>query len=464
MKKFLLASAFVMLPLLAVAASSEVVPVSAQEKLMITIYNQNRALIKDVRSVDLTKGLNKIVFEDISNEVMPETVLLTGSGVKVLEQNFNFDLLSYDSLMQKAVGQTVTVEYVNPATGQVSTNSAELLAFNDLRPVLKIGDKIEANYPGRVIFNKVPENLAAKPQLVFDVDSQTAQKENVEIAYLSTGLSWNADYVVDLNEQAGKMNLNALVTLTNNTAVSYKNASLQLVAGDLNITQRPTRMYKNEMVMMARAASMDSDVEAESVAGYYLYTLKRPTDILSHQTKQVSLLSGSDVGVNKTYEYTSSLNFEGGTEFKNAKPAMFLSFKNTAENGLGEALPKGTVRVYQKSASGQQIFVGEDSINHTAKNQEVRLRLGEDFDITIAGQRTQYQKLGSKTAQASFEVKVSNAKPTKVTVRVAQYLPNGWKILSESLKSQKQNSNMIYWNVEVPAESATTVTYKVLVQ
>lgn len=448
-----------------VLAQEQEIPVSARQSLSMTIYNAGRALVKDTRKVNLTQGKNVISYLDISNQMMPETVLLTGDGVSVLEQNFNFDLLDYYNLMKKAVGSTVEVEYINPATGVPTNQKAELLAFNGDDPVLKIGNKIETRYPGRVIFNKVPDSLHAKPTLIFDLKSQKSGAENIELSYLTTGISWKADYVAELNESENKINLNGLVTLTNNTQVPYQNAQLQLVAGDVNMTT-PAPVAMRTMAkgaMYAEAVSMDNMAQ-EAVSGYYLYTLDRPTDILSNQTKQVSLLTAKDVKVERVYKLSSPLSMQSSSSFKNIKPAITLEIKNKTEDGLGVPLPKGTVRVYKKDSKGRLIFIGEDRIQHTAKNQEVSLHLGEDFDLTVKGKRTSYNPLSSDLYNASFEVSFSNAKTEPVTIRFEQNLPNGWKVLSESEKSQKENANQIFWNVSVPAEGEVILTYKIQVK
>ena len=447
------------------AAAQKSVPVSAQRDLTMTIYNGGRALVNDVRYINLDKGRNLLSFVDISDFVIPSSVLFKSKGVQVLEQNFNFDLLTRNSLMEKSIGQTVNVEYIDPATGLVTSDKAELLAYDMNSPILKIGNKIETRYPGRVIFNKVPENLSARPTLVFDVNTADAVEQNAEVSYLTNGISWTAAYVVELDKDT-KLDLNGLVTLTNNTKVSYKNAQLQLVAGEVNTVREGG--YRAEKAVLAYASgkalnSYSDEAEVEPISGYYLYRIKRPTDILSNQTKQVSLLSGSGIQGERTYQYESPLNYFSDNDFEKEKPAMYLTFANTQNNGLGEALPQGTVRVYEKDSKGGLIFVGEDSINHTAKGQDVRLRLGKDFDITAKGKRVSFKKIDTKTSQAEFEVKISNAKTIPVVIRFNQYLPNGWKILSESLESQKERSNKIYWDISVPAEKDVTLTFKVQV-
>ena len=447
-------------------AAPKEVPVSDRTSLTMTIYNQGRALVNDTRRVDLTQDKNTVSFLDISNQVMPETVLIKAAGVSMLEQNFNFDLLNHYNMMKKAVGTDVDVEWINPATGVATIQKATLLAFDGGEPVLKIGTKIETRYPGRVIFNSVPASLHAKPTLIFDLMSTKAGTENVELSYLTTGISWKADYVAELNDAENGLSLNGLVTLTNNTQVNYENAALQLVAGDVNMSAPAPVLMR----AMAKDAIYDEvgnaigNMTSEAISGYYLYTLNRPTDIMSNQTKQVSLLSGDQVKAERHYLYTSPLSVNSAYSFKDEKPSIQLKIQNKETNGLGMPLPKGTVRVYKKDSRNRLIFIGEDGINHTAKNQEITLTLGEDFDLTVKGKRVNYTTLSKGLYEASFEVSFMNAKTREVTIRFEQNLPNGWKIMSESLKSQKESANTIFWNVSVPAEGETILTYKVQVK
>ena len=461
--KILLALLFSCMTLSAHASVVREIPISSQKKLTMTIYNGGRALVNDVRLVQLPAGRSLLSFVDISNMVMPTSVLFKSDGVRVLEQNFNFDLLTLDNLMQKSIGQNVFVEYVNPATGEIKTDKAELLSYEAGRPILKIAGKIETNYPGRVVFNQVPTNLSARPSLVFDVQSQSAVEQNIEVSYLTNGISWNADYVIELNK-GNLMDLNGLVTLTNNTSVSYENVHLQLVAGDVNMITalRPMKVGRSVMALETSVNSI-SDMSQEAISGYYLYTLPRQTNILSNQTKQVSLLSGTKIQAQKTYEYDSPVSYFAQGIIENIKPTMYLTFKNTKANSLGEALPKGIMRVYEKDSKGGLVFVGEDSINHTAVGQDVRLRLGEDFDITLTGKRVNFKKIDSQTSQAEFEIKISNAKTTPQLVRYIQNLPAGWQMISESHLSQKESSNSVYWDISIPAERDIVLTFKVMV-
>ncbi len=458
--KILLGSVFALQISVLNAQEIETVTSVSRDNLTVTIYNQGIGLIKDERKVPLKKGRNSIAFSDISNQMIPESVFVSGNGIAVLEQNFNYDLLTHDNMMRKAIGSTVDIEWTNPATGEMKMQEAQILAFNDGEPVLKVGNKIETKYPGRILFNQIPKNLWSNPTLILDLESKQDSEEKIGISYLSQGINWKADYVAVLNDQNNKMDLNGLVTLTNDTKVSYEDATLQLVAGTVNVgVERFARKTANMMSMDSTVAS--SSMGTEQLGDYYLYTLDRPTDIMSNQTKQVSLLNSENVKVQKKYRFKGIINVAYTTEVKEKKPFVFLIFENKKEDGLGLPLPKGTVRVYKKDQNDRLVFVGEDNINHTAVQQEVRLMLGQAFDITAQAKRITYKQIGKDVYEVGFEVKFSNAMNTLTQVRFEQYFPDFWRMLSESRKSVKENSNTVYWDVEIPAQGETILTFTV---
>lgn len=458
----LILTALLSTTLVPLCVSAKMVGTEAQKSLDITIYNENRALVNDAREVPLTTGKNAIAYSDVSRQIMPESALLQGKNIRLIEQNFNFDLLSENSLLQKAVGSSVLVEYINPATGAKTTEPAELLAVNGNQPVLKINGKIETQYPGRVIFNKVPENLWPKPTLVMDIEAQKEETQKLELSYLTRGLSWRADYVAELNAGESKMNLNGLVTLTNNSGTDYKNAALQLVAGDVNVIQQmvaPRRAYAagqfgDTLYMAAESATV------APLADFYLYTLPKKTDILSNQTKQVSLLTADSVKVNKSYEFNNTLDMMYTTEWKKVKPTVFLTFENKKDSGLGIALPKGIIRLYKADKDGKMLFVGEDNVAHTGNLETVRLNMGTAFDISADAKRIDYKQLSPKLYEAAYQITFKNGGDKVTDVNLFQDFPNGWKILSETIAHLKENSNRVKWTIQVPAKGEFIFTYK----
>lgn len=446
-----------------------------QQEVAVTIYNENLALVRDQRKVELKIGLNSLALRDVSAQIRPETALLrslTSAGsLSILEQNFDFDLLTPQKLLEKFVGKNVGIIKTNPATGVETTEQAQVLSANN-GVVLKMGDRVETGIPGRIIYSDVPANLRDRPTLVVQLQNKSAAEQNVELSYLTGGLGWKADYVAELNAAEDKLDLSGWVTLNNTSGTSYRNAKLQLVAGDVNRVQeqRPAalEMRMKSMAMDAAAAPMAE----ESLLEYHLYTLDRPTTIAENQTKQVALLSASVVPARKElvlhgadYYYQSSYGDLG----QKLKIGVFIEFDNKESARLGLPLPKGIVRVYKKDTAGNAQFVGEDRIDHTPKNETVRLKLGDAFDVTADKKQTDFKKLpnpakGNSAFESAYEIVLKNAKKERVTVTVQEPIPGDWKILKSSHPSEKAASNTAVWKIEIPAEGKTTLTYRVQVK
>ncbi len=442
------------------AMAETVVPMNSQTNLNVTIYNDNRALVKDERQISLTKGVNELAFAGVSANMMPQTAILSGDGLTTLEQNFNFDLLNQESLLQKSVGQTVHTEYIDP-NGKITNNVATLLAYNNGKPVLKIGGKIETNYPGRIVFDTVPNNLRAEPTLVISADSENEVAEPVQLDYLTTGMLWDADYVARLDSDEKTMTLNGFVTLTNHSGTDYNNANLQLVAGNVNTVRGDVLMLGDSSPRMVKAMAVNSvAMEAENLADFYIYTVPNKTTLLSNQTKQVALLSGNQISVNKTYELDNAFPVHTD-EIKKAKPQIYLAFENSTENKLGMPLPKGVIRLYKQDKKGGTQFVGEDRIDHTADKETVRLKMGEAFNLTGEMKRTTFNKVSDKISQATFEITLKNGGETPVIIDVKQNFPSSFKLMEQSIIGEKTTSNQMKWKVQVPAKDKAILTYKI---
>lgn len=465
MKKFLLASIFYGLTISSGLAAEQIIPTETQKSLSLVIYNENRALVNDTRPVSLQTGDNPIAFSGISAQIIPESALLQGDDIVVLEQNFNYDLLSYSSLMEKAIGSTVTLQYIHPNTGNVTTQSGKLLAFNDNQPIFEINGKIEASYPGRVLFNKIPDQLRARPTLVMNIQSQKSGQQDLSLGYLTRGLSWQANYVAKLNEAETQMDLTGFVTLNNQSGTDYKNARLQLVAGDVNLVQEyiQPRLYMAKSTDSMLAAAPANEMAVENLSDFYLYTLPRKTDILSNQTKQVNLLSAQFVPVKKSYEFDNSLR-PYTTELKNVKPQIYLTFDNIKQNNLGIALPKGVVRLYKSDAQNNMLFVGEDRIKHTGNLETVRLHMGEAFDLSANAKRTSYAKLATNLTESTYEITFKNGGPKNAQVIVYQNFSGTFNILSETVPSQKITANRVQWIIDIPAGGEKLLQYKIRIE
>lgn len=441
-----------------------------QESVAVTIYNSNLALIKDVRKVQLNKGINAIALRDVSAQIRPETALLrsisTPGSLTLLEQNFDYDLLTPGKMLEKYVGKTVTIVKTNSATGAETSENATVLSANN-GVVLKIGNRIETGVPGRIIYDDVPENLRDRPTLITQLNNKGTQNQTVELSYLTGGLGWKADYVAELNGSEDRLDLSGWVTLNNTSGASYKNAKLQLVAGDVNQVQsriRPMAKTLRDDVMMAEAAAPMSE---EGLLEYHLYRLDRPTSIAENQTKQVALLSANNIPARKSlllrgadYYYRSQYG-EIGSKMK---VDVFVEFDNKEAARLGMPLPKGIMRVYKQDSQGNAQFVGEDAIDHTPKNETVRLKLGSAFDVTADKKQTDFKKASNREYRTAFEITLKNAKKEPVIVTVQEPIGGDWTILSESAPHTKVNSQLAQWQIKIPAEGKTTLTYRAIVK
>src|SRR4051812_13306377 len=448
---------------------------SDQQSVAVTIYNENLALIKDMRRVSLAAGENRLALREVSGRMRPETAALRSishpGALALLEQNFDFDLLTPAKLLEKYVGQTVRIVKTNPYTGAETVESAQVLAATQ-GVVLRIGDRIETGAPGRIVFDGVPATLRDRPTLVAELNNRQAGMQTVELTYLSGGLSWQADYVAELAADDASLDLNGLVTLTNRSGTAYRNARLQLVAGDLNRVRREMRTADTMALKSAVAAPASEAMTQESLFEYHLYTLGRPTTLADNQTKQVALLNAAQVPVRKElvlngsdYYYRASVGDIG----QKLKTGVYVEFANRESSRLGLPLPKGVVRVYKRDSAGNAQFVGEDRIDHTPKNEKVRLRLGDAFDVTADKKQTDFKRrevnnVASTVFESAYEIVLKNAKSEPVTVVVREPVPGDWRMLDESSRHAKVAAGTAEWHVPVAAEGSTTLRYRVLVR
>ncbi|MBW2467216.1 MAG: DUF4139 domain-containing protein [Deltaproteobacteria bacterium] len=459
------------------AANKEKISTLADQKeVAVTIYNENLALIKDKRTISLAEGENSLAFREVSGRMRPETALLQSvsgaQNIVVIEQNFDFDLLTPQKLLEKYVGRNIGIVKTHPTTGEETVEDAAVLSANN-GIVLRVGDRIETGVSGgRLIFPDVPDNLRDKPTLVMQLVSGTSAPQDLELSYLTGGLSWQADYVAELNSDETRLNLLGWVTLTNTSGTSYNNARLQLVAGDVHqvkpVFDKRMRRDMVEMVYEAKAPRMSE----EALFEYHLYTLDRPTNILENQTKQVALLQAKNITSSKEYLLRGQDYYyrnRSGDLGSKIKVAVYLSFENKKSVNLGIPLPKGIVRVYKQDSSGSVQFVGEDSIDHTPENETVRLKLGNAFDITADRKQTDFKKLSgfgryNYVYESSYRIELKNGKDEDVVVRVVEPMPGEWDILSENLSHKKISSSEAEWQVPVPAKGSAELVYRVKVR
>jgi len=426
--------------------------------LSVTIYNSDLALVEDARTLDLKAGRQKLEFKDVSAAIRPETVSLSAPGVSIVEQNFDYDLLTPDKLMEKAVGQQVKIVRTNPGDGKETTEVATVLAANE-GVVLKIGDRIEVlrddGVPTRVIFDKVPETLRARPTLSVTVDADKAGPRGTKLSYLTSGLGWKADYVALFDEKKQALDLQGWITLTNSSGTPFENARTQLVAGQVN--QLNNGGYRPPTRSMVSAGTESGT--GERVADYYIYPLPQRTTIAANQNKQVGFLSAQGVAAKKVYEIR-----EGwfGSEENPTSATVAIQFSNAKLAGLGSQLPAGVMRVYMRDQAGDPKFIGENALDHTPAGSELSIKTGEAFDVTSQATLVSQEKVSKTRSRYEMKYLVRNARPEAVTVELRQGgLWRDGEVKAESLKSRRIDARTLGWSVPVPANGETVLTFTV---
>jgi hypothetical protein len=421
--------------------------------------------------VSVKAGVGELLFADVAAKIDPVTVNIKPlSGAKdflVLEQNYEYDLISHAKLMDKYVGQKIKIIAPNEYNGRVDTVAATLVSAAN-GEVYEVNGELHLGYPGIKVLPELPANLISRPTLswVYRSKGKGARAYGLEASYLTGGMSWNADYILSIADGAAKGGLSGWVTVRNESGAGYNGAKLKLVAGEVNTLPRER----------AEAAAFDFDAAevlgyldegsggfAESgVFEYHMYDLERPTDIKDSQTKQISLLEAQSVNIIKEYVTASKFAAARGEAVKQPVDA-YLSFKNTKENGLGAPLPAGTVRIYADDALGSRQFVGEDRVGHTPKDEEVRLRAGEAFDIVAERTEVDFKQVTSKATEAEWKIALRNRKAEGVTVSVVEsaWWHGQWEIVEASHKHVKVDAQTFRFDVAVGAGEEAVVTYKV---
>ncbi|MGF1608467.1 MAG: DUF4139 domain-containing protein [Kiloniellales bacterium] len=446
----------------ATGAAERPVGLEAQRALTVTIYNRDLALISDERLVDFAAGENRIALRDVSARLRPETVILSGAGLALVEQGFEADLLGLPRLLEEALGERVWVRRGEP--GQEHYVEAELVSIA-LGPLVRLDGRLEGVTPDRLAFAAGEQGLRDRPTLVATLLSEVAGERALGLSYLSGGLSWQADYVAALNAAEDRLDLTGLVTLSNDSGTVFKDARLRLVAGEVNQAATPPMpMARAQMDLVAMAEAAPKMAE-HPVGEQHLYTLERPVTLGRRETKQVTLLSGEGLPVSKEYRFEELVNAYGGAEeIGPLQAAVALEFKN--EGVLGKPLPAGVLRVYQEAPDGGDdggapVFIGEDRIEHTAEGETVRITTGRAFDVTGEARQTVFERISSNAYDSGQAITVRNAKDRAVTVAIVGQLPRGWRMLEESLPHEAETANRIVWQLPVPAGGEATLSYRV---
>ena len=445
-----------------------------QYDLSVTVYNSNLALVRDVRQIHLQSGTFPLRFEDVAASIIPQTVhfrsLTDPAKLSVVEQNYEYDLLDPQKLLQKYVGREVTL--VQRETDAGSTKWVEtkaLLLSDNGGPVWKIGNEIVTGVTADSYrFLDLPENLYSRPTLVWALDNRGAEAQKVEASYLANNLNWSADYVLTVGRDEKSADLDGWVTLVNNSGVAYRNAKLQLVAGAVHRTTPAMEDERVALVKSMAAGAPAPQFEQEAFSEYHLYTLGRRTSIENNESKQINLLTGTNVPVEKYLSVEGQQYYYRNPQgIGNAIPQpvkVYYRFKNDEKSGLGMPLPAGTVRVYQADSKGGVQFAGEDSINHTPKDESLRIYVGNAFDVVCERKQTDYKKLASNLFEMEYEITLRNHKDSAVTVEVREPVGGDWEVVNSNYKWTKLDASTIGFQIPVDKDGTATLDYRVRVK
>jgi hypothetical protein len=437
-----------------------------QKSMSITIYNDNLGLVKDVRAVELKNGIQNLWFEGVAGQVDATTVHIRSvespDALRVLEQNFEYDLIAPEKLMEKYLGQTVELVDTHEDGGTTTTKAKLVGVTNGYVYELENG-RIAINPPGRVVLPALPSGLISKPSLVWMLES-SKPKQTIEASYLTAGIGWRADYIAVLAADDSRLDLNGWVTIDNRSGATYTDASLKLVAGDVN-RARPDRlpmaMAEN---MAARGVAKEMQFQEESFFEYHLYSLERKATLKDNQTKQIELLSAANAATQKSFvvQPVQQFWFYRAPDPEKPKVGVFISVENSKKNRMGMPLPKGIVRVYKQDTKGALQFIGEDRIDHTPEDETIRVKMGDAFDVIAERAQTSFEVLSSgHLYRSAYKVTLRNHKTENITVSVIEMLHGDWTITASSHKYDKETSTRVRFDVPVPAKGSAELTYTV---
>jgi hypothetical protein len=451
-------------------ASDQSTSLSDQTDLNVTVYNSNIALVRDVRNLTLPSGAFRLKFMDIAATVNPATVhfrsLNEPDKLGVIEQNYEYDLLEPAKLLHKYVGKEVTLvrTYQDSGTTKYEEIKATLLSDNNGQ-VWRIGnDIVTGTYAESYRFPEVPANLYDRPTLLMSLENSGSRKQQIEASYLANNLSWNSDYVLTVSRDDKAADLDGWVTLVNNSGTAFHNARLQLVAGDLN--RLPTVSSQAGVGVASKAMRLEApQFQQENFSEYHLYTLGRRTSVEDKETKQISLLAGTGVPVEKIFVVNGQNYYYRNAQAPGSPqkdPVMvYYKFKNEEKAGLGMPLPAGSVRVYQKDSKGGILFVGEDRIGHTPKDESVTIHIGNAFDVVAERKQTDYKKIDTHTWEMEYEITLRNHKDIPITVQVNEPIGGDWEMLDSTFKYTKTAAFAAQFNVPVDKNGTAVLRYRI---
>ncbi len=438
-----------------------------QTTVEVTVYNSNLGLIKDTRNINLPKGIGELQFMDVAATIRPVTVsvesLNAPNQFMVLEQNYEYDLMNSQKLLDKYVGKQVKIIDENMYQGTQKEISAELLSNNNGQ-IYKIGGEIYLGYNGKIVLPEIPENLIANPTLTWMYKNELADAQQLEVSYLADQINWVADYVMMINNDDTSAGLSGWVTLDNKSGTEYRNAKLKLVAGDINRVQ-DQNLYLAKAMVMESMADSSRGFQEETFFEYHMYDLQRPTTIKNNQTKQINLLSADGIRVEKEFMVSGQQHYYQSRypSIPESKVSVYLKFKNETANQLGMPLPAGVIRLYKADSQGKLQLVGEDQIKHTPKNEEITLKIGDAFDVIAERKQMDFQNIGTRAMESEWEVTLRNHKDEDIIVTVIEPVWGEWSVINSSHTYEKMDAQNIKFRVPVPKNGEAKLKYRVRV-
>ncbi|MEI7811689.1 MAG: DUF4139 domain-containing protein [Ignavibacteria bacterium] len=419
----------------------------ARKSLAVTIYNSNLGVIKDTRTIKIKQGTSEIAIRDVAQQIDPTSVHIKFDG-EVMEQNYQYDLVSLDKILQKYLDQTVMLigENGEALEGRLLSSLGSQIVLQKKDGGLLMLPSVQKF---RFSVGALPEGLITRPTLIWTVNSKSAKDQDVEISYQTGGMNWHAEYVAVLNENDTKLGLNSWVSIQNQSGAAYKDAALKLVAGDVNLVSNRYQPIARKSEMQMDMAVTAGQFQEKEFFEYHIYNLQRPSTIANNETKQISLFQADNVGIHKKYVYSG-----GGT-----KVSVKVEFDNKESNNLGMPMPKGKVRVYKSDGKSVE-FIGEDMIDHTPREETIKLKTGDAFDIVAEETQTENKRITDRVYEQSWEIKLKNRKKEDITVEVERFPGLNWEILSSSINFNKKDAQTITFQVPVKKNDETVLKFK----
>lgn len=440
----------------------DAVPVSPEiagaRDIGVTVYNENLGVVRDVRRYSIRSGTSELRVTDVASTLEPTSVHLRplgDPGFDVLWQDYRFDLVNTDRLLERYLDQQVEVSMKDD---QVKRGT--LLSFDPQSIVLREGSGtilvLNRTEMEQIALKEPPQGLVTRPTLVSRIRADRAGEQRVEVSYLANAMSWRADYVATVNDAGTQLDLQSWASIENRSGASYENAKLTLVAGQIQRAAPPAvplPYATRDMAMAQEKLAMGgaANMEARGFSEYHVYDVPQRITLANNEVKQMGLLEASNVRSSRKYLYDA----------QRSERQVFTSIEfANAGSGLGRPLPEGVIRVYQRDQDGTLRLTGEDRVRHTPANDTVRVAVGAAFDITAERRQTDHRQVNPRVLEQAFEITLTNQKREAVDVTVVEHAWGAWEVVESSHKWRKKDANTLEFGVRVPAGRSTTITYR----